>query len=472
MSPPLATLACACGIAFLFFLDRDTSVRTSKALWLPIIWLWIVGSRPVSVWLGISAAGATNMPLEQLESPWDRAVYSALLALGLIILIRRGAKVVAVLSNNAPILVYFAYCLLSVVWSDFPDIAFKRWLKSLGDLTMVLIIATDAHPKDALKRVFSRVGFILLPASVLLIKYYPTLGRGFSPWDGSAWNTGVTTNKNTLGVTVLVLAIGTLWSVLTLRNSKAQANRSRHMFAQMTVLGFCIWLLVLANCATCKACFGLAAVLMLATNLPAIRRRPRVVHALILVMVLGAGLSTLVGGAGLAHAMGRRADLTGRTEIWESLIPMAPNWLIGAGFESFWLGPRVQQIRDAFEGNPLNEAHNGYIEVYLNSGLVGVALIAWILISGYRRAANVFRTDPTFGGLLLSFVAAVAAYNITEAGFRLLMPSWIFLLFAVVASSAAISTSCEIAEPAVASPTRDVTQLFANGASPLRRRRV
>jgi O-antigen ligase len=421
----------------------------------------------------MSHAGRTEVLLEQLESPFDRAVYSVLLVLGLIILIRRGGKVAAVLSTNAPILTYFAYCLLSAVWSDFPEIAFKRWVKCLGDLTMVLIIATDADPKAALKRVFSRVGFILLPASVLLIKYYPNLGRGFSPWDGTPWNTGVTTNKNTLGVIVLVLSIGTLWSVLTLLNSKTQANRWRHLLAQITALGFCLSLLVLANCATCRACFGLAAVLMLATNLPAIRRRPRAVHALVLVMVLGAGLTMLLGGvAALTHAAGRKADFTGRTEIWEALIPMAPNWLVGAGFESFWLGPRVQQIRDAFEGNPLNEAHNGYIEVYLNSGCVGLALITWILISGYWRAATVFRRDPTFGSLLLSFVVAVAVYNITEAGFRLLMPSWIFLLFAVIASSAAISTSSEIVLPAVAPPIKSVTGPFANGASPLRRRRV
>ena len=47
----LAFLICSTGIAGLFFLDRDKSVRTSKALWLPVIWLWIAASRPVSLWL-------------------------------------------------------------------------------------------------------------------------------------------------------------------------------------------------------------------------------------------------------------------------------------------------------------------------------------------------------------------------------------------------------------------------------------
>ncbi|MGA8985868.1 MAG: O-antigen ligase family protein, partial [Candidatus Acidiferrales bacterium] len=324
----------------------------------------------MSVWLGLEAADATNV---QLDSPVDRYCYLALLVVGLIVLIHRGGKTFSQLQANWPILFYCAFCLVSVTWSDFPDVALKRWIKASGDLVMVLIIITDGEPKRALERVLSRVGFILLPTSVLLIKYFPSLGRGFSPWDGTPWNTGVTTNKNSLGVIVLVLTLGIVWRVLTLLRSKGQPNRGRHLLAQVTILCFGVALLVLANSATSRACFALGALLMLATSLPALRRRPRAVHALILIMVLTAGLTMLFGGgASIAHALGRKADLTGRTEIWDALIPMVPNPVFGAGFESFWLGSRLLQVRAAFLGNPLNEAHNGYLEVYLNLGWIGV----------------------------------------------------------------------------------------------------
>ncbi|MGA7555918.1 MAG: O-antigen ligase family protein [Candidatus Acidiferrales bacterium] len=471
MSPSLATLAYVCGIASLFFLDRDNSVRTSKALWIPVIWLWIVGSRAVSVWLGLEAADATNV---QLDSPVDRYCYLALLVVGLIVLIHRGGKTFSQLQANWPILFYCAFCLVSVTWSDFPDVALKRWIKASGDLVMVLIIITDGEPKRALERVLSRVGFILLPTSVLLIKYFPSLGRGFSPWDGTPWNTGVTTNKNSLGVIVLVLTLGIVWRVLTLLRSKGQPNRGRHLLAQVTILCFGVALLVLANSATSRACFALGALLMLATSLPALRSRPRAVHALILIMVLTAGLTMLFGGgASIAHALGRKADLTGRTEIWDALIPMVPNPVFGAGFESFWLGSRLLQVRAAFLGNPLNEAHNGYLEVYLNLGWIGVGLIAWILISGYRRAAAAFRLDPQFCSLLLADVAAGAVYNITEAGFRMLCPNWIFLLFAVVAASSVVLERKGVALEPVSTPTDSVVRSFVNrGAPSLRRTRV
>ena len=41
---------------------------------------------------------------------------------------------------------------------------------------MILIVVTDEQPVAALPP-FSRPGFILLPLSLLFIKYYPNLGR-------------------------------------------------------------------------------------------------------------------------------------------------------------------------------------------------------------------------------------------------------------------------------------------------------
>jgi hypothetical protein len=49
MNTLLATLVYCAGIAVIFYLDRDEKVRTSKALWIPVIWLLINGSRPVSL---------------------------------------------------------------------------------------------------------------------------------------------------------------------------------------------------------------------------------------------------------------------------------------------------------------------------------------------------------------------------------------------------------------------------------------
>jgi O-antigen ligase len=147
-------------------------------------------------------------------------------------------------------------------------------------------------------------------------------------------------------------------------------------------------------------------------------------------------LVVLLGGQGnVAQALGRNPTLTGRTEIWAAVISMAPNRLVGAGFESFWLGSRVERLAEVFPNLGLNEAHDGYIEVYLQLGWVGLGLIGLILIDGYRRSVKTFRREPALGSLLLAYILAAITYNVTEAGFRMLHPNWVFFLLAVIEAS-------------------------------------
>jgi exopolysaccharide production protein ExoQ len=437
MSPLLASLICACGIGVLFYLNREDSIRTSKALWLPVIYFWIIGSRPFSAWLGLAPADGTNVQLE--GSPIDALFFGLLLVAAVIVLILRGKRTRNFLTSNWPILIYFFYCLLSVAWAYHPDVAFKRWIKALDDIAMVLVIVTDEEPVAAFRRLISRVGFILLPVSVLFIRYFNDLGHAYDPGGGQS-NTGVTTNKNALGVIVLVISMVTLWNVRWLITHKGETNRARRLIAQGALLAFGLALFGMANCATCIACFILGGGLILATNLSSIKIRPARVHILCLAIIFAGGIILLFGGQGDAvHALGRESNLSGRTEIWAAVIPAVSNPIIGDGYESFWIGPNVQKVSRRLVGwwhpEDLNEAHDGYIEVYLSLGWIGVVLIGLVLTSGYRRAVAAFRINPQLGGLMLAYIIVAAVYSITESGFRSPHPMWVFLLFAIVSAS-------------------------------------
>ena len=80
-----------------------------------------------------------------------------------------------------------------------------------------------------------------------------------------------------------------------------------------------------------------------------------------------------------------------------------------------------------------NEAHNGYLEVYLNLGWLGVALLALLLITGYRNAIAAFRADRETGTLRLAYFVVAITYNFTESGIRIMHPMWIILLFSIMA---------------------------------------
>jgi exopolysaccharide production protein ExoQ len=439
MDPTLASLSCCCGVLGLFYLDRDKKVRTSIALWLPAIWIGLNGSRPVSAWLGMSPTGV-NVQLE--GSPLDATVFGVLSLAAIGVLIGRGRRIRSLLASNWPVLVYFGYCLVSVAWSYHPDVALKRWIKAIGDVAMVLVIVSERQPLAAFGRVVSRVGFFLFPASVLLIKYYPSLGRGYDAF-GLGENTGVSYNKNMLGVIVLVISLCTLWRVISLWRAKGQPDRRRHLIAQIILLGFGIWLFNLANSSTSLACFILGGGLIIATGSRAIRSKPARVHLLCLGIFLGGGLTLLLGGGTeVAHSLGRQSNLSGRTDIWAAVLASGSNPIVGTGYESYWISPheivfaRILKDEGWWHPEGLNEAHDGYLEVYLQLGWIGVCLISLCLITGYGCAVAVYRLDLPVGGLLFAYIIVAAFYNITEAGFRLMDPMWIFLLLAIISSNA------------------------------------
>ncbi|MGD0907696.1 MAG: O-antigen ligase family protein [Candidatus Acidiferrales bacterium] len=446
MAPNLATLLFAIGVIGFFLLDRDQSVRTSKGLWIPVIWVLIAGSRPVSSWLGGGPAseGLKNADQYLEGNPMDRFIFSGLLLVGLVILARRKGLVGKILQRNPVITLFFTYCLISCLWSDYPDVSFKRWVKALSDFVMVLIVLTEADPLVATKRLLARVGFILVPASVLLIKYYPALGRVYNIWTWTPSYVGVADHKNTLGMIVMILAIGFLWRFLLAYRDREDPKRRNRLLVHGTLIGMSIWLFTQAQSMTGQATFAIAAVFLIATSLAFVIRKRSLVQLLVLVLVAAPACTLLLGiGGGALEEMGKDATLTGRTDIWKLVLNMAGNPFFGTGFESFWLGSRANRMWAMYYFHP-TQAHNGYLEVYLELGWIGIVLLAAIIFAGYRNALALLRSNPEAGRIRMTFIAVALVYNVTEAGFRMMTLTWIFLLLsATVVPGLAMETASD-----------------------------
>jgi exopolysaccharide production protein ExoQ len=430
MNPQIATFAFLLGILVLFALYRDRKARTSKALWIPTIWILLAGSRMVSLWL--QTAPQTQTPQQYIDgSPLDRFILTMLLMAGIMVLVARWHRVARVLRMNGPLIIFFTYCAVSAFWSDYTNVALKRWVKALGDVVMVLIVLTDRDRVTAIKRLFTRVGFLLMPLSVLLIEFYPNMGRAYMPEIGQVANVGVTTNKNTLGMVCMVLGVGFVW--LFIKALRAERHRTRQVVAIGSTLLIILWLLYMAHSATSLATFMLGSSLIVFLNLPG-KVRPSRVHLVVGAMVLTAALAFLFPDiyASAVHALGRNTGLTGRTQLWSVLLKMDHSPWLGTGYSSFWLGNRLQTLWIIFHWQP-NEAHNGYIEILLNLGWVGIVLLASLILSGYRNGIALFSRDPEAGSLRLAYIVVAVVYNFTESGFRMLNPTWIFFIFAILA---------------------------------------
>jgi len=431
MSTALATIICLIGIAGLFFLDRGEKPRISRALVLPAVWMFLNTTHPLSFWLGMSPAPGVGMAQAYLDgSPFDRNV-SIFLQLAALIVLLKSTSVGPILRRNPLLLMYYSFCLLSILWSDFPFVTFKRWIKALGDVEMVLIIVADSQPFAALRCILTRLGFFLFPLSILFIRYYPDIGRRPTN-SGTMEPVGIAQQKNELGIMCMIYGVFFLWMLLSVYCDRMHPGRWRRMLAFGTIIAMSTYLLSQCNSTTSIVGFAASAGVLWLAGRPSVR--PTLVQLAVLA-VLGVSVTALFfdPGGGMVQSLGKDPTLTGRRDIWNMVLGMHTNPLIGAGFESFWLGSRLQFMLNALVNLPINEAHNGWIEVYLNLGWTGVCFIALLVVTGYKRIISHIRRDPEKKAcLFLGFLICALFYSFSEAGFRFGTSSWFFLLLIII----------------------------------------
>src|SRR4030095_12086305 len=225
MPPQLALALSLAFSAVLLWREWKQHPELSIAVWIPTLWLLILGSRSVSQWLNLSTPTTADALLD--GSPLDRTVFAILMACALVVLLRRRAPWGRIIVSHPWLMVFIAYCGLSVLWSDFPSLAIKRWSKSLGDPLMVLILMTEVQPFAAFASVLRRCAFLLIPLSIVFIKYFPQLGRDVDPWSGVMFYTGVATNKNMLGYLLFALGLYFLCTVFTSETSSTGSKSQR-----------------------------------------------------------------------------------------------------------------------------------------------------------------------------------------------------------------------------------------------------
>jgi hypothetical protein len=384
--------------------------------------------------MGVGGGGTQAAAFE--DGNWfDRIVYITLIVLALRALMSRNIEWSGVIRKNLPLAMLLLFGLVSVTWSDFPAVAIKRWIRDIGGYLVLLVVLSEDDPRYATEVLLRRLAYILMPVSVVLVKYYPDLGRGYDGWTGAAFYMGVTTNKNMLGLLCFMCGIFLLWDCLVRWHDRKNPATRRVLYADAFILGLTLWLMNLANSSTSTVCFVIGAAIVSAKYIPGIRHNIRSMGVIIPVTFAAYfSLDWLINLREIVtSSVGRDSTFTGRVDLWEYLDTIDTNWLLGSGYESFWLGPRLDLLWARFQWGP-TQAHNGYREMYLNLGMAGLLLLFGVLIAGYVRMYRQLATSPDVALLGLSIFVTLLLYNWTETAFRnghLLLST--FLLLTAVA---------------------------------------
>jgi exopolysaccharide production protein ExoQ len=424
--PPVLALVLTTGfVTWLFLRGEERRADISWALWLPLAWLFITGTRFVGQWIALGTWSGSQTSED--GSPLDAAVFGLLTLVGCLVLIQRRAEIGSIVRRNPWIVLLLVYGLVSLAWSDFPFVSLKRWIKALGNVVMALIVVTDANPRAAFLALVRRFGYLALPYSVMLIKYFPEYGRGFDSWTGAGFNQGVSLSKNGLGQLCVVIGITLFWRVQVLWRDSESLRRSSEWWVALGMLAMLAWLLFTSDSKTSQVALSIGVATMVVVNrVPAIRTRFTLWFVLVATLLIVADLAFDLR-RNIIVALGRDPTLTDRTEIWADVIALQPNVLLGAGYEAFWLGERLQILWSTWLWQP-NQAHSSYVEMYANGGLIGVGLLVCMLISAFRSAArdlaNESQPEADWGRLRMALLLAIVFCSYTEALFKGVNSMW------------------------------------------------
>jgi exopolysaccharide production protein ExoQ len=424
MKPPLALLCCLPLI--IWFWKRDQKVRPqfSGALWLSLIWLLILGSRSISFWLGIGYG-------DNLEgNSFDRTIYLVQILAAMYIVSKRGIDWGALIRENKGILIFYLFLAATMFWSEYPFVTLRRWFKDLGSIFLILVILTEKEPIEAIKATFARCAYILFPLSVIFIKYFPALGREYTR-SGEVTYTGVTTQKNALGEIVLVFGLLLVAELIQRNRPKEAGFFKRHHFTIIFAFSIGIWLLLGSHSQTSLICFLLGTAILLGDKIPFFKGHPQRQMATFFTMAL---LFFLVNNVfeltdELLRMVGRDPTLTHRTEIWQGVKENPVDPLFGCGYLMFWDLHRGIHVGD-WEDVRLTSAHNGYLEIYLDGGALGLFFLAIMLLAVGIRVCREFLTGSEHGRLAFAFYVIMLLYNVSESMYARRSPLWFaFLLF-------------------------------------------
>lgn len=294
-----------------------------------------------------------------------------------------------------------ALAIISVTWSALPGLTFRRSAALLATTLFGAYVAARYTIAEQLRMLAWALGVAAI-LSLLCALLVPQFGIG----DDRFWR-GVFTHKNSLG---RLMALSTI-VFFTLAKGARERRALKWLMGALSVA-----LLALSGSSTGIV---IAVGLFLTVSVIAwVQRSPqkRLVPGLILVTFLGA--FALLSGTMLLgpfmELLGKDDTLTGRTFVWASAMDAIANRpLLGYGYSAFWPSAEGERIQSLL-GPVFVHAHNGYLDLALQLGALGLVAFVFTLARNLWRAlttrvAEFEQIWPTI------FFVFLLMYNMTES---------------------------------------------------------
>ena len=158
--------------------------------------------------------------------------------------------------------------------------------------------------------------------------------------------------------------------------------------------------------------------------------------------------------SGVTRLLGRDATFTGRIELWRLVWEaIARHTWLGYGYQAFWVTPDgpAGDIRARIPF-PVPHSHDGFLDLWLELGIVGVALFSLVLLRALAHACRATVSGSEAGLAAVVVLVFMVASNVTES--NLLRANSCYLLV-LLALCAYVGSSRAHGEPSMANRHAD-----------------
>jgi exopolysaccharide production protein ExoQ len=313
-----------------------------------------------------------------------------------------------------PLIVFLALATVSIAWSFYPWASvlgvLVTWMTVVGGVTFAVILT-----REQFILALGRALKVILAASLLFelvvslfvrapllpawVNYGTTVDLPkLYYWSRDVLFTGgkiqgIVGNSNLLSMVALLGLI-----VFALQFAKALSTRRSRVTTGLWLL-LAVVMIGLSRSATILVAIAVLAVLL--TFVLAIRAaRSTAVKAVVSVgfgaLIVGGGIGALTQRTMVFALLGKSDDLTGRGQIWDAVIGLAEQRPVqGWGWVSYWV-PWVKPFDNLAYADGVRQlhAHNAWLDVWLQLGVIGLIVFAGLVLGVVLRAWVVATNRP------------------------------------------------------------------------------
>ena len=340
------------------------------------------------------------------SNPVNQILFSFLYVVSFISLIPKRYQLYQLIKAEKFLSFFLFWTFLSIFWSDFSFVSFKRWVQVFGMVVILVSALLHLDHADETLSFFKYIIILYISLSFLSVLFVP----GAIDWRIPALR-GLAPHKNILGqaslVSFFLMAYTTYYLPV------------KQKFIGFLFCGLSLVLLIGSKSFTSISTLFIITFLLGLFLIDKNIFRP-LIGRLFSTIFLSFFLIGIIFIAFISQAyielvlnfFGKDLTFTGRIDLWERMLDQWTNHLfIGSGFSGFWVmdSTIIETLYQEFIWLP-NQAHMGYIDILNETGIIGFTVFL-LMVTFYF--INLFRVNER--NLWKWFVFITVIINFTES---------------------------------------------------------